>query len=166
MLLDCLTLQQEVTKYAKVPRSWSSWSFNSYFAPKALKGVSSSQAGSMGRSFMQTANLSGDIVTPGFPFKLGSSAPSGREISKRCIIEEKKEKSSMRASTLPRHILRPTPNGIKYSGFWTFPSALMKRFGLNSLGLSHRFGSMCTVLMSGTTWLPAGILKPQSVSSL
>lgn len=111
-----------------------------------------------GRYLRHTLKASGVMVAPTLPFKLGSGCPEGRVIWNECINEEKKRNSSMRANTSPRHIRRPTPNGIKYSGLQTLPSALIKRRGLNSSGLSQRFGSMWTLLISGITWEPAGIL--------
>lgn len=133
---------------------WTSYD-RVYFAPNARNGASSSIGTSSGRSFRHTPNLSGLIVTPAFPTSDGSSAPCGNDMSKRCMIDEKNENNSIRARTFPKHILLPTPKGMKYSGFWTFPSAFIKRLGLNFSGLSHKFGSMWTVLMSGTTWHPA-----------
>lgn len=70
-----------------------------------------------GLGIKQTLNKSGEIVTPGFPFKLGNGCPSGNLIVNVCIIDAKKRNSSYLASTSPKHILLPTPNGMKYSGF-------------------------------------------------
>lgn len=86
--------------------------FSLYFAPNALSGVASSAHPSIGRSFKQTENLSGEIVTPGFPFKLGSSAPGGSTTSNWCMIVEKNKKSSNLAKVFPRHILLPTPKAV------------------------------------------------------
>lgn len=127
------------------------------YAPNALNFVGSSTC-SRGRSFRHTANLFGWIVTPAFPLSEGCSAPFGSEISKRCIIDEKNRKSSILARTSPRHIRRPTPKGKKNGGIWTFPSLLMNRLGRKTSGSSQSFGSMWTLLMSGTTCEPAGIL--------
>lgn len=81
-------------------------------------------------------------MTPTFPFKLGKVCPSGSLKLNECRRVEKKRKSSILARTSPRHMRRPTPNGMKNSGFCTFPSALMKRVGLNSSGLSQSVGSI------------------------
>lgn len=113
---------------------------------------------SIGRTFRQTLNGSGLIVTPAFPFKLGNVSPSGTHISNVCRNDEKNRKISMRARTSPRHMRRPTPKGRKYSGFVTFPSELMKRFGLNFSGSSHKVGSMWTAWRSGITWALWGSL--------
>lgn len=86
--------------------------FSIYFAPTARSGVPSSVHASTGRSFKQTENLSGEIVTPGFPFKLGSSAPGGSTTSNWCISVEKNKKSSNLAKVLPRHIRLPTPKAV------------------------------------------------------
>lgn len=138
--------------------------FSIYFAPTARSGVPSSVHASTGRSFKQTENLSGEIVTPGFPFKLGSSAPGGSTTSNWCISVEKNKKSSNLAKVLPRHIRLPTPKAVvdewklkkkvdfgndldlrmKNSGFSIFPSSLMKRDGLNSVGLFQSVSSMWT----------------------
>jgi hypothetical protein len=57
-----------------------------------------------------TLKLSGVTVMPALPLRLGKVPPSGRLMSKVCTSEEKKRKSSMRARTSPRHILRPEAN--------------------------------------------------------
>lgn len=87
--------------------------FSTHFAPNARIGVdSSSSHSSIGRSLKQTENRSGEIVTPGFPFKLGSSAPFGSTTSNWCISVEKNKKSSNLARVLPRHIRLPTPKAV------------------------------------------------------
>lgn len=121
-----------------------------------------------GLGVKQTLKLAGVIVTPTFPFKLGIKSPSGRTMSNECAIVAKNKNISIFAKTSPKpkmkmkktqkfsqilineinklfenlHIRRPTPNGIKYSGFFTFPSVSMNRLGLNSSGFTHRFGSI------------------------
>lgn len=115
-------------------------------------------SGSSGRGVKQTLNDCGVIVTPTLPFKLGRLAPSGSRMSNVCASDEKNRNNSMRARMSPRHFRRPTPKGMKYSGLRTLPSLSKNRLGLNSSGLCHNVGSMWTLLMSGTTWDPAGIL--------
>ena len=109
-----------------------------------------------------TLKFSGDTVTPACPRRPGSSAPSGTWRLKTCNSEEKKRKSSARARASPRHIRRPTPNGMKYSGLTTWPSALRNLSGLNTSGSFHKAGSMWTAWISGITWVPLGTVWPLS----
>lgn len=83
-------------------------------------------------------------MIPVMPWRLGKVSPSGTKMSKVCKSEEKNKNSSILARISPRHILRPTPNGKKYSGFDTLPSELMNLLGLNLSGSSHNVGSICT----------------------
>lgn len=114
----------------------------------------------------QTSKGSGVTVMPTFPWRLGSDAPAGNVMSNVCRSELKKRKSSIRARTSPKHMRLPTPNGMKYSGLQTLPSADRKRSGRNSAGSSHNSGSMCTACNRGTTCAPVGIVKPFIVTSL
>lgn len=92
-----------------------------------------------------TWNDVGETVTPAWPLRSGSLAPSGNRKLKTCKSDVKKRKSSALASTSPRQTRRPTPNGIKYSGLMILvPSALRNRSGLNNSGSFHRVGSMWT----------------------
>lgn len=100
------------------------------------------------------------------PWRLGSVSPSGTDISKVCKSDEKNKNSSILANISPRHILRPTPNGRKYSGLATFPSELMNLLGLNFSGSFQRVGSMWTEWRRGTTWAWDGTLNPFSLISL
>lgn len=111
-----------------------------------------------GRGVRQILNADGLMVMPTLPFRLGIASPSGRCMSNVCAIDAKNRNNSMRARISPRHFRRPTPKGMKYSGLRTLPSVSMKRLGLNSSGLFHKLGSMWTLLISGTTCDPAGIL--------
>lgn len=122
--------------------------------------------GASGRRFKHTLKASGVMVAPTLPLRLGREWPAGRAMSKQCMNEAKNRKSSILARTSPRHIRRPTPNGMKYSGFRTLPSESMNREGRNSSGFSHRLGSMWTLLISGMTCEPAGMVYPLSSTSL
>lgn len=115
----------------------------------AGKHVSSTFAKGLGVNLI--LNAFGVIVTPAFPSREGSGAPSGSEMSKLCKILAKNKKSSILASTSPKHILRPTPKGMKNSGFFILPLASTNLSGLNCSGLSQRVGSMWTLLIKGTT---------------
>lgn len=128
--------------------------------------LDSSVSQAIGLAVNFTLKALGLIVTPAMPFKLGSVSPSGTEMSKECRSEEKKRNNSILAKISPRHILLPTPNGRKYSGLWTLPSALMNLDGLNFSGSSHREGSMCTAWSNGTIWACCGRWKPFSFVSL
>ncbi len=93
--------------------------------------------------FKCTLNDLGDTVTPAWPQRSGSSAPSGSSRLKTWSIDEKKRKSSALAKTSPKHIRLPTPNGMKKSGRTVFvPSSLRNRSGLNCSGSFHKVGSM------------------------
>lgn len=107
-----------------------------------------------------TLKFSGETVTPIWPRRLGSSAPSGTWSVKTCRSDEKKRNNSARARTSPRHILLPTPNGMKNSGLQILPSDVRKRSGLKISGSFHRFGSMCTAWIRGITWVPFGTVRP------
>jgi hypothetical protein len=111
---------------------------------------------SIGLGFRHTLNALGLMVTPATPFKLGRVSPAGTQMSKECSSEEKNEKISILARISPRHILLPTPNGKKYSGLTTLPSALTNLLGSNFSGSFHRFGSMCTECSRGTIWACLG----------
>lgn len=127
----------------------------------APEGITSLLVSSMRSKFLgtkQTSKGSGVTVTPALPRKLGKDEPCGDRNSNVCINELKNKNNSMRANTSPRHIRLPTPKGIKYSGFWTLPSAERNRLGRNSSGSSQSSGSICTACNNGTTWDPAGIV--------
>jgi len=82
-------------------------------------------------SLLFTRKGFGEKVAPHVPFRSGASVtPSGKRISKECRREEKKSKSCDMAKVSPIQDRRPTPKGIKQSGFITLiPSSLKKRSG-------------------------------------
>ena len=121
---------------------------------------------SIGLGLRQILKALGLMVIPATPFKLGRVSPAGTQISNECKSDEKKEKISIRARISPKHILRPTPKGKKYSGLTTFPSELMNLLGLNFSGSSHKLGSIWTAWSNGTIWACLGRWKPLSCRSL
>lgn len=116
--------------------------------------------------FKQTLYGFGLIVIPVIPWRLGSVSPSGTDISKLWSRDEKNKNSSILAKISPRHILRPTPKGRKYSGFDTLPSEFMNLLGLNISGSFQSVGSIWTAWRSGTTWAWDGRWKPFNWISL